>query len=326
MKQPYTGRYHPFRDSDIEVKFKWRPCAPGAPTFPVPHCIYNPIYDDDSDAAPQDEVRYCDIDRSTFRQNFAKPIPFGLGDHYCGSVEDWKIGPKFDATAHFPKNDNGLPICCALIVAFGGGLAVGGNVPIKYANLLNVSGGIAVGGSVAVSRKAILEVSGGIAAGGNVPIRYAHLLSVTGGIEVGGSVQVLGTNTLAVTGGIEVGGDVEITATSPPPPPGTDCATAPLLSLGVDYALPTTIGVNQYVRWSVSPSTTYHVTYTTDSLLVATNLKDGVFPVCSADLLVPISGCNTFTTNPGIDTVWFVWFDFFPPSHTVNLRVDPGPC
>lgn len=135
----YSTTARPFRDSDVEVGIRWYKCVPGAPTLGWESNI-NSL---DWTCMPWLRTGKGEVFNAPREYHQQPPVPGALGQHVCGTEEDFRDGEKYlpdlPPVVYSPE---GLPTCCGTV----GGVVLGGTGVVPQ-----ITGGVVVGGERGVS-------------------------------------------------------------------------------------------------------------------------------------------------------------------------------
>lgn len=287
VKRPFTTKAQFFRNSDAVANLVFYPCREDAPALGFPSVFLG--FPGDYPPWPDDPVG-PEITAS-ITNNYQKVKLGAMGQHFCGTPEDFLLGGIYDPTlppvVYLP---NGLPICCnGGVVGFGGGVGGGSATWVSTPLAVGYGGGVG-GGSADVIHSPVFLASGGGVGGGRSPFIWSASVAVAGGGVGGGSSPVVWSASVAVAGG-GVGGGAAVVMWSPvfiasgggvgggsspvvwsvaitgdgsgvgggsgdvnytAPTPGATCLTAAELADGYPYDATQTAGVDQWYTFAVA--------------------------------------------------------------------------
>lgn len=125
LKDEYEVDVHPYRDAPEVGRIRWYKVGDDAPVLPY-DSILNTLYQHEQRLWTEDPTR----GEVPFTQRVAPPNhpPVQpVGDHVCGTPQDFAEGGLYDPEAVNPPVDRwGIPMCCnPVAVPLGGGVSSG---------------------------------------------------------------------------------------------------------------------------------------------------------------------------------------------------------
>jgi hypothetical protein len=131
LRDAYTTKCRPFRNSDVEVDIVWYPALPDAPALGFPSIMVSHFLDFTGAVWPPGG----EVPNVPSPINFEPSKPGAIGSHVCGTPEDFAEGGLYlpDDPPVTYRTD-GLPSCCGAAAAGRGGLALGGRSVVVVTN------------------------------------------------------------------------------------------------------------------------------------------------------------------------------------------------
>lgn len=127
---PYTTKFRPFSDSDLEVDIVWYPARADAPVLPYPSVIQSRTNFPDESWAIETPGEVYDAPRI---RNGERVKIGARGTHVCGSAADFAGLAKYNADLPPVLYDaDGLPLCCGAAQPGRGGAVAGGASSAEY--------------------------------------------------------------------------------------------------------------------------------------------------------------------------------------------------
>lgn len=125
----YTTHARLYPDSDRLFKIRWYEATPDAKTLPFASALNNLILaGEDTSWYP---VAVGEVFGSKYTQQPPNQNPLALGDHYCGTREDFGGHGQIDEDSPPVKyRPDGLPECCGDLFEARGGLGLGGTTTV----------------------------------------------------------------------------------------------------------------------------------------------------------------------------------------------------
>src|SRR5215207_659084 len=109
LRFTYSSSMRLYLDSpETLVPGRWEFCKAGALTVPYLHCYGSSLYD--PDRAFWDEAIGELWPVGPLRPYKVKDA--AVGDHVCGSREQWETGSYIADAGHDPLNEDGVTVCC----------------------------------------------------------------------------------------------------------------------------------------------------------------------------------------------------------------------
>jgi len=99
-----------FRDGGPTAILHWFPAPPGAKVFPGPHKWGQLAWY----SKPWLATGVGEIYGAPSTYNGGVTPPGVTGQDYCGEIEDFQLGPKYDPNSNTPRNQWGVAECCPL--------------------------------------------------------------------------------------------------------------------------------------------------------------------------------------------------------------------
>ncbi len=303
----------PFADSLLTVKIAWYPAAPGARHLPHPSAFMSR----DWVADPEECNTVGEVYDTPRYYNARKAIPTALGNHICGTEEQWAGRAQFNPAVNVTFNRDGLPSCCGVDEQPVGGLLVDprasvGYTPSPYPGGLLVDPSAVVSYTPPTGPPVVLVEPSAVVSYSAPPV---------GGVEVEPSAVVsytppTGPPVVLISPTADYG-------YLPPSVPGATCETAATLVSG--NARTATVGADAFHWWTIDLAAGAPFRFSTAGVTgsVVVNVWLGNCVGMSHLANWTDAGCGT-VTPPFASTVKVSVYSEFGATYTV--MAEPGSC
>ena len=318
-RRPYTVKATPFRDDDTPVKMHWYVTEPDAPGLPFPTSYMSM----DWMTAPWNKQRPGEIWLEPRKYNGDWGMAGRVSNHVCGSEEDFLLGCVLDFDLPEVQYDaNGNPTCCDTLCGVGG-VSWGGTARVSLKMREKTYYGISYSGRYVLGTIHHVTASGGVSWSGTALQTYHN--HGDGGVSWSGTAIVDGVHPVTASGGVTWGGIAIVDLIPGPPPPGHVCAFAPVVPLGRLLPFTTEDHTFLWYKWTVLPSTTYHMTYSNANPGGYADIFVNSFD-CQFNYLQSITtGCLTITTSSSQVQICMASYAL-AAGYAASVRLDTGPC
>jgi hypothetical protein len=192
-----------YPDSDEVFEIEWYVARDDAPLLGFPSALNQLIWARDHDEYLITAVGEIPL-APWIKTRYHTP-PLALGDHYCGTEDDFAGQGTYDDTSpDVTYRPDGLPTCCGPLVEGTGGLGLSGVAP--YTPQDGTEGGLAIGGQAGDISAYTDPSAGGLSLGGQSGDTHGTIDPSAGGLALGGQAGETGTYTDPTAGGVAVGG------------------------------------------------------------------------------------------------------------------------
>ena len=255
--------------------------------------------------------------------------PVGLlGDHVCGTDEEFETGGTFDDITPLARySASGFPECCGppRVVVGGGGSS--GRAVYALAGRYRMRGGAGASGRAIVTVTAGSHLYGGAGASGHPDVAVRPIPHLHGGAGASGRIEITPPDHIEpALGGLEIGGEVGEVYTPGYPEPGTTCETAAAIEFGTEYVYTMHGGQTYWFQVDVIAGTTYHLTRPSfdDRPSMFSYLGGDCFLLAPLTLTPESPTCREFTAS--ISGPMRLQFYVDVGTAVLDFAVDEGPC